>query len=138
VYELEAGNLRKLEINSDQADTWHSWSMSGRWVVFSSKRRDGFFTRPHIAYVDAAGAFHKPFILPQEDPAFYDCFLKNYNLPELVAGPVQVERELAKSVLNPRKVLKPAIPDGNAPAARDNSQEVRPSKALYDTPPEVE
>lgn len=108
VYELEAKRPRRLEINSQQADSWHSWSRNGRWVVFSSKRRDGLFTRPYITYVDAQGVFHKPFVVPQEDPDFYDYFLKNYNLPELVAGPVLVGEGLGRAVLNPTRTLHPA------------------------------
>ena len=37
---------RRLDINSDQAESWHSWSSNSRWIVFSSKRLDGLFARP--------------------------------------------------------------------------------------------
>jgi len=113
-FSLVNHQYRRLEINSDQADSWHCWSTSGRWLVFSSKRRDGLFTRPHISYVDEAGGFHKAFILPQEDPAFYDTFLKNYNLPELIQGPVTFQRELARSVLNPKTIRNPTTQDTKA------------------------
>ena len=108
VLDLETRQLRRLDINSDQSESWHSWSSNGRWVVFSSKRRDGLFARPYFSYVDAQGNFHKPFLLPQADPAFYDSFDKTFNLPELVAGPVPAKpRDLAGAVLKPRHVLKP-------------------------------
>lgn len=94
---------RRLEINSDQAESWHCWSSNGRWVVFSSKRLDGLFSRPFFSYVDERGVFHKPFLLPQADPAFYDTFLKNFNVPELVRGPVAVtQNDLARPLGKPK------------------------------------
>jgi WD40-like Beta Propeller Repeat len=100
--------FRRLEINSDQADSWHSWSSNSRWIVFSSKRIDGLFARPFFSYVDAQGRFHKPFVLPQADPTFYESYLKTFNVPELVQGPVVFpELGLAKAILNPRNVLTP-------------------------------
>ncbi len=107
--DLSTRQFHRLEINSDQADSWHSWSSNSRWLVFSSKRLDGLFARPHISYVDGSGAFHKPFILPQEDPQFYESYLKTFNVPELMQGPVTVaSTELARAVLHPRKTLVPA------------------------------
>jgi hypothetical protein len=95
-------------VNSDQSDSWHCWSTNGRWIVFSSKRLDGLFTRPFFSYVTREGEFSKPFVLPQADPAFYESYLKTFNLPELVAGPIQVkESALARALLHPLKVLRP-------------------------------
>jgi hypothetical protein len=112
--ELSARELNKLEINSDRTDSWPCWSNSGRWLVFSSKRRDGLFSRPYFSYVDKQGHFRKPFILPQERPDFYDSFLKNYNRPELITGEVQVmESALAEAVLKPRLVLSPQSAAGS-------------------------
>jgi len=115
VMDLATRKLRRLEINSDQADTWHSWSSNSRWVVFSSKRIDGLFARPHFSYVDAHGEFHKPFVLPQEDPTFYGFCLNTFNVPELMQGPVTVkERDLVRAIVKPRKVLTPQGPAGPA------------------------
>jgi hypothetical protein len=107
---------RRLEINSEQADSWHCWSGNSRWIVFSSKRLDGLFARPFFSYVDEQGRFHKPFLLPQADPTFYDSFAKTFNLPELVAGAIQVkESDLAAAVLRPSKVLVPKEETEQAP-----------------------
>ncbi|MHC4912840.1 MAG: TolB family protein, partial [Planctomycetota bacterium] len=38
-------NYRRLDINSDKSESWHSWSSNSRWIVFSSKRDYGLFTR---------------------------------------------------------------------------------------------
>lgn len=77
-------------INSDATDSYHSWSSSGRWVVVSSRRMDHLYTRVYFAYFDRDGRMHKPFILPQRDPCFYTLFLKSYNIPEFIKGPVTV------------------------------------------------
>jgi hypothetical protein len=84
---------RALEANSDKADYWKSWSSNSRWIVFSSKRDDGMFTKSYFSYIDANGVAHKPFVLPQKDPAFYDSFVKIYQMPELVSELVPVTSE---------------------------------------------
>jgi hypothetical protein len=96
---LETGDYRKLAINSEYSESWHSWSSNSRWIAFSSKRGGGLFTRTYFSYVDEKGKVHKPFIMPQKDPTFYDSFLKTYSVPELIRGPVQVDyRELGRVV----------------------------------------
>lgn len=108
VLDLTTHKGRRLEINSDQSDSWHCWSSNGRWIVFSSKRLDGLFARPFFSYMDEQGRFHKPFLLPQEDPAYYDTCLQTFNVPELVQGPItEKESELAQAVSKPKKILTP-------------------------------
>ena len=111
IMDLEAdrqtGNFayRRLEVNSDRSESWHCWSSNGRWVVFSSKRRDGVFTRSYISYVDEDGEVYKPLLLPQKDPAFYDSFLKTFSVPEFVVEPVQTrEKDLAHAVRSPAQI----------------------------------
>lgn len=87
---METKEITKPDINSDQAESYHSWSSTGRWIVFSSRRIDGQFTRLYIAYFDRNGRACKPFLLPQKDPEFYDTFLKTYNVPELVTSRVNL------------------------------------------------
>lgn len=89
--DLRSGDFRELtELNSPDVDSYASWSSSPRWVVFNSKRIDGVFSRPYFSYLQEDGRFTEPFVMPQEDPSFYDGFIKNYNRPELVTGPVPV------------------------------------------------
>lgn len=107
VVDLQDGGYRRLEVNSDLADSWHSWSSNSRWLVFSSKRRDGLFARPYLTYVDEAGHFHRPLLLPQEDPAFYDSFVQTFNVPVLVDGRVEVgQRALARAITSPDTILR--------------------------------
>ena len=85
---------------SDGSESYPRWSSNGRWFSFLSKRRDGVSTLPYFAYFDAQGRTHKAFVLPQEDPAYYDTFLDTYNVVELVKGKVRVrEDELARAML---------------------------------------
>jgi Tol biopolymer transport system component len=87
--DLATGTVRRLECNSSQSDSYHSWSSNGRWFVFSSKRGDGVLARPYFAYVDPDGAVSKPFVLPQQDPGLYGSRLYTYNAPELISEPVR-------------------------------------------------
>lgn len=89
--ELASGQYRKLDVNSEESDSFHSWSSNSRWFVFASKRRGGLCSRLFFSYVDSEGRAHKPFLLPQEDPTFYDTFVQNYNVPELVTDAVPVD-----------------------------------------------
>jgi len=103
--DLETGEYRRLEINSDRSESWHSWSSNSRWFAFSSKRRDGLFTRTYLSYLDETGKAHKPVLLPQKDPTFYDSFLKTYTVPELIVEPVQVSSmALANAVRSSEKI----------------------------------
>ena len=85
--------------NSPDVDSYHSWSSNGRWIVFSSRRMDGNYTRPHIAYFDKQGQAHKAFCLPQEDPMHNILLLKSYNVPELTRNAVQVSEETLRQVV---------------------------------------
>ncbi len=97
--DLKSRKHRRLECNSEQSESWHCWSSNSRWIVFSSKRDNGWLARPYFSYIDAEGREHKPFVLPQKDPTFYDSWLKTYNVPELVTGPVTIPQdELARAI----------------------------------------
>ncbi len=82
----EAGKptYHRLDVNSDKSESWQSWSSNSRWIIFSSKRLHGVFTRLFVSYVDPNGTVHKPILLPQKDPAFYESCLRTFNTPELV------------------------------------------------------
>ena len=85
--DLHTGRIDTLAIvNSSKSDTYHSWSSNSHWFVFASKRDDGLYGKPYFCYIDHQGKAHKPFVLPQQDPAFYDYNLKSFNIPELSRG----------------------------------------------------
>lgn len=75
---------------SDMAESYPRWSSNGRWFSFLSSRRDGMSALPYFAYFDKTGQAHKPFVLPQADPAFFGTFVDTYNTVELVRSRVNV------------------------------------------------
>ena len=88
---LQTGEVRPMtEINSPDTESYHSWSSNGRWVIVSSRRYDSNFTRPFIAHVDANGKGTKPFELPTADPDYHRQFMRSYNIPEFMSGPVTI------------------------------------------------
>ena len=87
--DLQTGKTDSLNIvNSKKSDTYHCWSHTGKWFVFISKRDDGIYGKPYFCYIDRQGKAHKPFVLPQKEPTFYDDCLKSFNIPELSRGPI--------------------------------------------------
>lgn len=82
-------------LNSPYSDSYHSWSSNGRWVMFSSRRVDGKYTRLFFSHCDAAGRFTKPFMLPQKDPEQNGALLYAYNIPEFIKSPVRLDKEKA-------------------------------------------
>ena len=97
---LETGEAQPLvAVNSPDTESYHSWSSNGRWLVVSSRRDDGTFTRPFFAHVDNDGHFSKPFELPQRDPDYHRQFLRSYNIPEFMHGPVIITPQTFADVL---------------------------------------
>jgi hypothetical protein len=88
---LETGENYSLDIlNSNDVESYHSWSSNSRWIIFSSRRVDGLYTRPYMAHIDENGVATKPFVLPQKDAAFYHRFMKSYNIPEFITDKVNL------------------------------------------------
>jgi len=134
--DLSNRQYRKLELNSDLCDSWHGWSSNSRWLVFSSKRRDGLLSRPHFGYIDEQGHAAKPFLLPQQDPTFYDFFLKTYNVPELVTGPVPVSRrDLFTAVFHPGQRLRPEQDASPSAMGQIQSDETKAAGAYHEPAP---
>lgn len=91
VYDLQQHRARPLtQASSEDAESYHVWSSSGRWILFVSRRDDGNYTRLYIAHFDEKGQDSKAFELPQKDPLFYDQFLRSYNVPEFMTEPVSI------------------------------------------------
>ena len=83
--------LRNItELNTPEVESYHAWSSNGHWVIFSSRRDDGNFTRPFIAHHDGNGHFSRPFELPQDNPQYHRQFMRSYNVPEFLSGPVTI------------------------------------------------
>ena len=87
------------ELNSPDTESYHSWSSNGKWVVFSSRRNDGNYTRPFFAHINEKGIGTKPFELPCANPDYHRLFLKSYNIPEFMRGPVTIKPQTFADVL---------------------------------------
>ncbi len=120
IMELATGDYRKLPINSPYSESWHSWSGNSRWIAFSSRRQGGALTRTYFSYVDETGRVHKPFVLPQKDPDYYDSLLETFSVPELVKSKVKVNKSLLARVARskPYEVVDIPIITGATPQAR--------------------
>lgn len=108
VLDLQTGESRPLdEVNSPDTDSYHAWSGNSRWIVFSSRRTDGLYTRLYIAHFDENGVAGKPFMLPQRNPRkYYDDLFFSYNVPEFVSGPVRLDRIRAQKLINAPERVK--------------------------------
>ena len=98
--DLQTGEAAPLTvINSDDTESYHTWSSNGHWLVFGSRRDDGTFTRPFFAHVDKDGHWSKPFELPQSDPDYNRQLLRSYNIPEFMRGPVTIDPHTFADIL---------------------------------------
>ncbi|MEG1413993.1 MAG: cytochrome C biosynthesis protein [Mucinivorans sp.] len=88
--DLVSGSVRAIdEVNSSCAESYHSFSSSGGWLVFSSRAIDGLYTRPYIVAFDAStGGFGKPFLLPAPNADYYQQEMCSYNIPQFVSDRV--------------------------------------------------
>ena len=99
--DLKDNSVRKLdEINSPEVESYHSWSSNGKWVIFSTRREDGAYTRLYITHLEKDGSFSKPFALPQRNPDFNKSFLYSYNIPEFMKEPVHISPQQFASFIS--------------------------------------
>ncbi len=99
---LATNEVRPMtEVNSNDVESYHSWSSNGHWVIFSSRRNDGNYTRPFITHIDDNGHLTKPFELPSKYPEYHRQLLRSYNIPEFMTGPVTIRpQEFANIIRN--------------------------------------
>lgn len=80
--------FRIANLNSNRSESYPTFSSNGRWLMVDSRRDDGNYTRPYIAYFTPDGKCKKPFELPQENPAFYSLTPFSFNRPEFMRNSV--------------------------------------------------
>jgi hypothetical protein len=115
--DMRTNKYYKPDINSDESESYISWSSNSKWFVFSSRRLDGVTSKPFICSIDSLGNTSKPFILPQEDPLFYTINHKNFARPELIKHQFNLNFGDLKEVIYSKAIQ--AI-DGSA-ASQDSS-----------------
>jgi len=100
--DLQTGECKAMDTaNSNDTESYHSWSSNSRWFVFSSRRLNGLYTRPFIASIDKNGTVGKPFLLPQKNPAeFYGQLLFSYNIPEFINKKVDLDVHTVEQLTN--------------------------------------
>lgn len=99
--DLRDGHIAPMTIaNSEEVESYHTWSSNSRWLVFSSRRGDGLYTRLYFTYIDSEGKAHKPFLLPQRNPRkYYDELLYSYNIPEMIKGKVEADKHAVSNLM---------------------------------------
>ncbi len=99
---LSTGDSRPMTgANSEDTESFHNWSTNSRWLVFSSRRDDGLFTRPYFCHVDAKGNVSKAFMLPQRDPRrFYRERFFSFNVPDFIIAPTHLNIYKACRIIN--------------------------------------
>ena len=100
--DLSTGQSRSMiEANSEDTESFHNWSSNSRWMVFSSRRDDGLFTRLYFCHIDANGEVGKAFMLPQKDPRrFYRKLFLSYNVPDFVIAPIRFDGHKTSRIIN--------------------------------------
>ena len=105
--DLESGETRPLdEVNSNRAESLHSWTTNSRWFLFTSRRDDGLYTRVYLSHIGTDGKATKPFMLPQRDPKhYYLTLLYSYNTTDFTQRPVDTNpKTLMDSILNGQRI----------------------------------
>ena len=105
--DLQTGEARPLtEANSNRADSYHNWNVNSHWVVFTSRRGDGLYTRLYLMSIDEQGRASKPFLLPQRNPwDYYDGSIYSFNTPDFTKTKVDFNAcEAGKEISSDKRV----------------------------------
>jgi hypothetical protein len=123
--DLHSGVVDKMNINSDETESYHTWSVNGKWLVFSSKRLDGRSARPYFAHIDSIGNQGKEFVLPQKDPSLYSRMLESFNIPEFVNGRIKLKpRDFANATRQVALKAKSGNPLENIPVRAETKKDI--------------
>jgi hypothetical protein len=105
--DLRTGKARPLtEINSSNSDSYHNWSANSHWIVFTSRRGNGYYTTLYLAHVNADGTMGTPFLLPQRNPwKYYDETVNSFNTPDFTSRPVKINvRKVANGIVSDDRI----------------------------------
>jgi len=80
IMKADGTNARLMNCNTENMNSWHSWSPNGRWLVFSSKA-ESLYTRLYLTHIDEDGNDSPPILL--ENLVFDK---RACNIPEFFPG----------------------------------------------------
>lgn len=83
IMEADGSNVRLMNCNTENMNSWHSWSPNGHWLVFSSKA-ESLYTRLYLTHIDEKGNDSPPILL--ENLVFEK---RAANIPEFFPGNAQ-------------------------------------------------
>lgn len=91
--------------NSDDTESYHSWNVNSHWFVFSSRRENGVYSMPYVAFLDDEGRAGKPFLLPQRNPRkYYLEDMDSYNCIDFTSEKVTLDaREVHRKVFDHKR-----------------------------------
>jgi len=120
--DLNTGKSHPLkEANSKDADSFHNWSKTDGWYLFTSRREDGLYTRIYLAKVDKQGHSTKPFLLPQRRPREDNLRrMFSYNTPDFTLKKVEIENMPGQ--INRKKRLEWNVKMGNPNTFKRNEE----------------
>ena len=100
--DLSTGESRPMtEANSEDTESFHNWSTNSHWLLLSSRRDDGLFTRPYFCHIDSKGRVSKAFMLPQRNPRrFYRDRFLSFNVPDFIIAPTHFDGHQASRIIN--------------------------------------
>ena len=92
--DLETGvSFPLVKANSTDSESFHNWSKNSKWIVFTSRRDDGLYTRLYFAHIGSDGQADKAFCLPQRNPQeYYAETIWSFNTPEFASSPINLDR----------------------------------------------
>jgi tetratricopeptide (TPR) repeat protein len=88
------GEARRMRCNTPAMNSWHSFSPSGRWMVFSSKARSPY-TQLYLTHIDADGSDSPPILIDNSTAAN-----RAANIPEFVNIPPDGLQQIGGPVMD--------------------------------------
>lgn len=114
ILNMLSGISSRMKLNSNETESYHTWSLNSKWLVFSSRRMDTRTGRSYFAHIDSLGNQAKEFVLPQKDPTLYNRMLESFNIPELVNGRIKMKPgDFAKATKQTALKARSGNPVGN-------------------------
>lgn len=110
----EGGEARRLRANTRRMNSWHSFSSSGRWLVFSSKANTPY-TQLFLTHIDEEGRSTPPVVLER-----FTGSDRAANIPEFVPLPAGAIAKIEERFLDAYSFLRAGMANertGNYPGA---------------------